>query len=153
MLQYRLIGKEVLGSILTKYMKSKKIDTIEEKIWNKLQIKFADSETEKDLEKEYLNTIYEFLNITMNKKNVLEDVDILIEKDIWSLSCFEGQSKGLKEKDDFISSSFTVEEGAMTCDKCGSKKTLSQSKQLRSADEGFSTLCMCVNCGAKWRIN
>jgi DNA-directed RNA polymerase subunit M/transcription elongation factor TFIIS len=58
-----------------------------------------------------------------------------------------------KMRDEYITSPVDVEEGVMQCNKCGSMRTFSTQKQVRSADEGFSTFCMCANCGAKWRIN
>lgn len=58
-----------------------------------------------------------------------------------------------KMRDEYITSPVDVEEGVMQCNKCGSMRTFSAQKQVRSADEGFSTFCLCANCGAKWRIN
>lgn len=82
-----------------------------------------------------------------------------IEKEIrdditeWNTSCWDEQRNTLKAQDDFIANPVEVTEGAVTCTKCGSKKTFSKQMQVRSADEGFSTFCICVNCGSKWRIN
>lgn len=33
------------------------------------------------------------------------------------------------------------------CPGCGSNNTIARSVQLRSADEGMTTLCICNNCG------
>lgn len=56
------------------------------------------------------------------------------------------------EEDLFITTPFQVDEGVMVC-KCGSKRTISFQKQVRSSDEGFSIFCQCVQCGNKWREN
>ena len=56
------------------------------------------------------------------------------------------------EEDNFITKPFEVEEGVMEC-KCGSKKTISFQRQVRSSDEGFTIFCQCVECGNKWREN
>jgi DNA-directed RNA polymerase subunit M/transcription elongation factor TFIIS len=56
------------------------------------------------------------------------------------------------EENLFITTPFQVDEGVMVC-KCGSKRTISFQKQVRSSDEGFSIFCQCVECGNKWREN
>ncbi len=83
----------------------------------------------------------------------------LIEKEIkdsiseWESSSWDDERNTLQSQDDFITNPVEVSEGAVTCGKCGSKKTFSKQLQVRSADEGFSTFCICINCNAKWRIN
>ena len=57
-----------------------------------------------------------------------------------------------EEEDLFLTTPFQVDEGVMVC-KCGSKRTISFQKQVRSSDEGFSIFCQCVACGNKWREN
>lgn len=46
-----------------------------------------------------------------------------------------------------------VEEGVLQCRRCGSKRTISFQRQIRSADEGATTFAECVQCGAKWKNN
>ena len=48
-----------------------------------------------------------------------------------------------------------VVEGLFTCSACGSTKTHSYSRQMRSADEPMTTFITCANkaCGKKWKIN
>jgi DNA-directed RNA polymerase subunit M/transcription elongation factor TFIIS len=48
-----------------------------------------------------------------------------------------------------------VVEGLFTCAGCGSNKTHSYSRQMRSADEPMTTFVTCANkaCGKKWKIN
>lgn len=55
-----------------------------------------------------------------------------------------------KEDDEFITHPFQVEDGALQCGKCGSKRTISYSKQMRSADEPSTTIATCVACRHRW---
>lgn len=41
----------------------------------------------------------------------------------------------------------------ITCRTCGSDNINVESKQLRSADEATTLLFLCLNCGAKWKLN
>jgi DNA-directed RNA polymerase subunit M/transcription elongation factor TFIIS len=82
-----------------------------------------------------------------------------IEQDIkqrhwlWESSSWEPHRQGQKDLDDFISTPMEVVSGVMKCEKCKSDKVYTIQKQLRSADEGFSSISQCLNCGARWRIN
>jgi transcription elongation factor S-II len=42
-------------------------------------------------------------------------------------------------------------DGAYTCRKCGSKKTVYTSVQIRSADEPMTTFVTCLGCGKHWK--
>jgi len=42
-------------------------------------------------------------------------------------------------------------EGIYTCRKCGSKKTISAEKQVRSADEAATVTITCVDCRKQWK--
>ena len=103
------------------------------------------------------NVIYRLLDLknakNQTRESMLKNINTIIEDNIYDTDVYNIEKNELKMRDEFISNPFTVEEGVMQCNKCGSKKTYSQSKQVRSADEGFTTFCMCSNCGAKWRIN
>jgi hypothetical protein len=59
-------------------------------------------------------------------------------------------SNSFFEEDDFIENPFQVEEGVLECYKCGSKRTISYTKQTRSADEPASVIATCINCKNKW---
>ena len=97
--------------------------------------------------------IMDLKNGNFKKDALLKNIRIIVEDNMYDTDIYQTEKNELKIRDEFISNPFTVEEGVMQCNKCGSKKTYSQSKQVRSADEGFTTFCMCSNCGAKWRIN
>ncbi|MAE20877.1 MAG: hypothetical protein CMK92_00435 [Pseudomonas sp.] len=38
------------------------------------------------------------------------------------------------------------------CRKCGSRRIMHRSAQLRSADEGMDVLCACTKCGQQWTV-
>ena len=42
-------------------------------------------------------------------------------------------------------------DGAYTCGRCKSKKTVYTSIQIRSADEPMTTFCRCLSCGKSWK--
>lgn len=126
--------------LLNKYMNDKKSKHIEEKIFEKVK-------EEDDIEISYNNKLYFYLSLIKNKQEF--DIDL----DIWDCEIFNDVRNIQKEKDEFISNPFIVEEGVLKCDKCGSNRTYSYSKQVRSADEGFTTFVTCAQCNAKWRIN
>ena len=68
----------------------------------------------------------------------------------WDDPIFDNYKIDQNEEDDFIENPFQVEEGALQCTKCGSKRTISYSKQMRSADEPASTIATCISCKNKW---
>lgn len=126
-------------NMLSKFIKdSKECEKVNTVLW-----KIYSSNTS-----EYLNSIYNMSLLKGDYKKLLNSITNIFESYLYT-DCKTKQ----QERDDFITNPFTVEEGVMKCDKCGSKKTYSHQKQVRSADEGFTTFCYCVNCGAKWRIN
>lgn len=45
----------------------------------------------------------------------------------------------------------TVPDGAYTCSKCKSRKTVFTSMQIRSADEPSTQFVRCLNCGKAWK--
>ena len=134
-------------TVLTEYLdKEKNIEIIEKNIYNI-------SLEKKTFKNFYLETLYEvcyFLNQYDIKKvnSNLKDKKIL-----WNNDEFLDEKNKQKEKDDFLTNPFEVEEGIEKCDRCGSKRTYSISKQVRSADEGFSTFSHCLDCNKRWRNN
>lgn len=75
------------------------------------------------------------------------------EKIGWEHSCFDAVKTEIHEEEEFIKNPFEVEEGAMECRHCKSLKTYSYQKQVRSADEGFTTFVFCFNCKERYREN
>ena len=134
-------------TVLTEYLdKEKNIEIIEKNIYNI-------SLEKKTFKNFYLETLYEvcyFLNQYDIKK---VNSDLKDKKILWNNDEFLDEKNKQKEKDDFLTNPFEVEEGIEKCDRCGSKRTYSISKQVRSADEGFSTFSHCLDCNKRWRNN
>ncbi len=105
-------------------------------------------------EKDIDNVLYDIYGQYLAKvpKEKIEE-DIRSKTLQWSSSAWKEHKFAQEELDEFISNPPNVEEGVMKCQKCGSSRTFSSSKQVRSADEGFTTFCRCAQCGANWRIN
>lgn len=57
-----------------------------------------------------------------------------------------------QETDNFLTNPPEVEEGVLQCNKCGSRKTFSFSKQTRRADESATVFVRCANCNASFRL-
>lgn len=55
----------------------------------------------------------------------------------------------LQEQQNFLENPFEVDEGVIEC-KCGSRRTISFSKQTRCGDEGTTVFAKCVDCGKSW---
>lgn len=96
----------------------------------------------------YINAVYNLYGLRDSYASALPHI-----KNLYGSSTYEPFRNDQKDKDEFVTNPFSVEEGVMQCTKCGSKKTYSTQRQVRSADEGFTTFCYCMNCSAKWRIN
>jgi DNA-directed RNA polymerase subunit M/transcription elongation factor TFIIS len=73
----------------------------------------------------------------------------------WNHKIYEAVRYKVEEQDSFIENPFEVEEGVLTCNKCGGKRVFSYSKQHRGGDEPMTTYATCVNptCKAQWAFN
>tara|TARA_B100000131_G_C17834661_1_gene499243 strand:+ start:26 stop:451 length:426 start_codon:yes stop_codon:yes gene_type:complete len=58
----------------------------------------------------------------------------------------------LNEIDDFLINPFEVDEGVLDCNKCGSNKTFSYTKQTRGGDESTTVFVVCSKCKSRWKI-
>ena len=102
-----------------------------------------------------------------NIQNLLYEIIIDFEDDIkltdilskiknnkycWNQQNFEEIKYKIKEHDNFVICPFEVAEGVLECNKCGSKKTFSYSKQTRSGDESTTVFATCVMCKSSWKI-
>jgi len=76
--------------------------------------------------------------------------DVKAEKIGWNSTTFDSVRSKIVEHDEYLVKPFDVVEGVAQCGKCGSKKTWSIAKQMRSGDEGTSTISRCVECGNHW---
>lgn len=80
-------------------------------------------------------------------------IELINENKIqWNHPMYDHFKHKQQEEDDFMANPYDIEEGVVEC-LCGSKRTFSFQKQLRSADEGVTTFSQCVECGKKWRHN
>jgi DNA-directed RNA polymerase subunit M/transcription elongation factor TFIIS len=136
---------ESINNVFRKYIKNEKSIEVIEKNIRKIT-------TDVD---EYRQIAYDVLVMIREKElSLAEILGKIKEKKVGiDNDRFSSLYQELKEKDNFMDNPFTVEEGVLECNKCGSKRTLSYSKQVRRSDEGFTTFCMCSSCGARWRIN
>ena len=143
---YRVKGKMALKTVISN---DKNISILEKEIYN---ISLQKSEKPKD--EFYKSIIYEVIGdiILKNKlNNILENIKK--NKIEWNHKSFDSIKFRQHEQDEFIVNPFEVEEGALECKKCGSKRTFSYSKQIRSADEPMTTFAQCISCKAKWTYN
>lgn len=141
--EFREKAKEILESYISN---EKNISIIEKNLYNS----FGEEEVDESM---YFDRLYEVCHLLST--STLKEVNEKLKngKIGWNSEQFEEERKKQEEKDEFLTNPFNVEEGVSKCEKCGSNKTYSVSKQVRSADEGFSTFCLCLKCGAKWRNN
>ena len=71
---------------------------------------------------------------------------------IFNMPLFESIKSRINEEQTFLEKPFEVDEGVLTCNKCGSNKTYSYTKQTRGGDESTTVFAMCSNCQTKWKI-
>lgn len=144
-------------SLLNDFYKKSESQNIETKVYS---LVFPDEEQTDPLLRKYQLIFYNVVSIARRYKEARKDLKatIMKAKDLKDLEnamymTHRQLAENQRMRDEYITSPVDVEEGVMQCTKCGSMKTFSSQKQVRSGDEGFSTFCACVNCGAKWRIN
>ena len=138
---YRSNGNQVLGMFLKN---PKNIEVIEGVIF--------------DISKQDVNVYNEIIMHvveSIQNKEKLSDIVMDIQNGLysWNSRSFASISNIQKDEDEFIKNPFEVEEGALTCFKCGSKRTISFTKQQRSADEPASTIAKCIACKNSWVYN
>jgi len=103
---------------------------------------------------EYTRILYDVLVLIREKEPLSNILQMVKDKKVClNSSNFESIYTEVSEKDNFLDNPFSVEEGVLECGKCGSKRSFSYSKQVRRSDEGFTTFCLCAQCGTRWRIN
>jgi DNA-directed RNA polymerase subunit M/transcription elongation factor TFIIS len=133
------IGKKTLGLVLKQ---GQNIITFEKYIYS-----IAENE------KEYKKILYDVCYKIKQGKNIRDILGNIKEGYVlWEDKEFEEFKVKQEEKDDFLTKPFEVEEGVNEC-KCGSKKTYSYTKQIRSSDEGTTVFCICVMCKNRWKMN
>jgi|LakMenE18May11ns_1017448.scaffolds.fasta_scaffold9952539_4 DNA-directed RNA polymerase subunit M/transcription elongation factor TFIIS len=102
-------------------------------------------------EAEYIRNVFHIVHDLKIGKDKNEVLNSIKNKKIgWNHSCFEEIKNALHEQDEFVMNPFEITEGALQCNKCGSKRVFSYSKQTRSCDEPVSTFSQCFVCKKKW---
>ena len=97
----------------------------------------------------YYDTIYQLCGL-VQQYSVKECYELLNEERInWSLDMFKEDVEEERIELEFIETPFETSDSIMEC-RCGSKKVLTFSKQIRSSDEGTAVFCKCIKCGKKW---
>lgn len=71
---------------------------------------------------------------------------------LWHHPDLDAVRIGIYEQDKFIESPPEVDEGVISCKKCGSNRTFSYSKQTRRGDEATTVFVKCSKCQTCWRI-
>ena len=161
-MEFRTNGKNALRSILNK---EQNINTLEKIIYNSIIQEDFDEDksklrynniTQEDfvedkLKLRYNELIYETIGEISNGKKLKEISDNIKNSKIgWKNPVFKELEFRMEEQDNFIENPFEVEEGALTCNKCGSKRVFYYQVQSRSCDEPYTTKATCVACKSKW---
>ena len=106
-----------------------------------------------DISRRYLVDLISIINNVQkkSKEEVREAIDDALAGYFSTSSRFYKSFQ--KDYSKYCISEDDVKEGAVTCSRCGSRKTLSRSMQTRSADEGQTSFITCVRCKARWTMN
>ena len=135
------MNRDLAKSILSKYISIKRnIDILE------ARIHLNSSTTD-----EYYKRIYECVGYLTNGWVAEFHDDVKENLSGFNLNVFYDYIELENETDAFLENEIEVEEGALECPRCKSRKTFSYTKQVRSADEGTSVFARCYNCANKWR--
>ena len=134
-----MISTEKLHNILSNYMNSEKNINI--------FIKHI-------ITKDNINSLLYEMIIDFKKKIDMKVIlnKIKTNKYDWGHENFNEIQEKITEHDSFILCPFEVDEGVLQCNKCGSRKTFSYSKQTRSGDESTTVFATCVECKTSWKI-
>ena len=132
-------GIKALGKVLKQ---GKNCETIERYVY----------ESCRECPENYKWYLYQTIGFLLQDIKSLKKVgkDIKEKRIGWNSPMYNGIASKIKEHDEYIVKPFDVVDGVVTCPKCGGSKTWSIQKQLRSGDEGMTTLSRCVTCGNHW---
>lgn len=99
--------------------------------------------------KQLIISVYMRLKNGEDLKSILKDIKNGLV--LWDNPDMDTYRHKLEEQDDFLENPFEIEDGVIECNKCGSKRTYSYTKQTRSGDEATTVFSVCAQCGAKWK--
>lgn len=136
-------GVKALGTVLNE---EKNISIIEKYVY-----KQVDNLPEDNQQSEYNYILFQVIGDIIKGKK-LRDIVKNVKKSMigWNHEDFNNIKYLIEEQDEFIINPFEVEEGVTKCNKCGSERVFTYSKQVRSADEPMSTFAKCVKCKQQW---
>lgn len=142
--------RENSRNIMSKYFKlEKNVKSIEEKLYTLVSEKYA-----KHREESYNAFLHIIIYMRISKISI-KDIATFIQDDKleYNHSSFDRLRLKQIDNDEYLENPFEVLSGVVKCKKCGSDKTMSYSKQDRSADEPMSVYAQCMICKTKWREN
>lgn len=145
--EYRNKG---LNALKTVFNNEKNVTIFEKNIYD---ISLKNLKKYENIQQVYLYNIFQIINEIKNNKSInLQNLLTKIKngKLYWKHDFFKELIDKEIEQDNFLIKPFEIEEGVLECNKCGSKRVFSYSKQSRSADEPMSTFATCVSCNSKW---
>ena len=98
-------------------------------------------------------SIYDFLT-QEETQDLLHDsfYDINKKRKALIMNNLQDEEKTLNFEFSMFSHPPKISEGVVACRRCGSKKTLSSTKQTRSGDEPITVTVVCQDCGARWQM-
>jgi len=104
-----------------------------------------------EYEKKYTKVLFQTVGDILKGAN-LKKLCQNIKKSMigWDHPDYNDVKHRIEEHDEFIINPFEVEEGVTKCNKCGSERVFTYSKQVRSSDEPMTTFAKCVKCKEKW---
>lgn len=137
----RILGKNALSTILNNQNNIKIIEKYTFKLSNKNILEYKQIIMEIIIRIREGYKLKEIVNLLSNRFTILYDSED-----------FDNIDNKISERDDFINNPYTIDDGVLECEKCGSKKTVSTTKQTRSGDEATSVFAMCIKCGNKWKM-
>ena len=94
------------------------------------------------IKKTSFDEVITYLKSVSNKRQVVLDSPLLAPERARTEIQLENLQKTIE-----------AESSEYKCSGCGSDRTISRQKQIRSGDEGSSTLVRCLDCGKGWRID
>lgn len=144
-MDFREVGTNALKKVL-------KVDSnvkiIEELIYKAYKSKY-------DSESKYNEILYQVIGDIISNKNLKTIAQNIKKGNIgFDHESYDDIRLIIKEQDDYLICPFEVEEGVMECNKCGSNRVITFSKQTRGGDEGTTVFCTCSNpkCGNRWKV-
>jgi DNA-directed RNA polymerase subunit M/transcription elongation factor TFIIS len=95
--------------------------------------------------------VFQIITDLKNKKKLPDVLKELKEKKIlWKHFDYADIIAEEEEQDNFIIQPFEIIEGITQCNKCGSNRVFSFTKQTRGGDESSTTFNECLQCKSKW---